>query len=77
MIIHSPSVIIYPLDYLPMANAAQMKMLDAFAADLARISQVQPQKISIAGMWHRKPPKEANGKPLHDFLEDVSDPYDL
>lgn len=77
MIIQSASVIMYPLNYLPVANIAQMKMLDAFAADLTRISEVQSQKISIADEWHRKLPKEANGKSLRDFLEDVSDPCDL
>ena len=48
MIIQSTGVIIYPLDYLPVANAAQMKILDAFTADLTRTSEFQIQKISIA-----------------------------
>jgi hypothetical protein len=72
-----PSVIIYPLHYLPVANTAQMRMLDAFAADLMRISKVQAKKISIADEWHHKPPREANGNSLHDYLKDVSDPYNL
>lgn len=67
----------YPHDYLPVANNAQMKILNAFTADLMRTSKVQAKKISIADEWYHKPPREANGKSLHGFLKDVSDPYYL
>ena len=75
LIIVKPTVIIYPLDYLPVADQEQQKMLEDIVQDVADYCEIKEVKeISFKDLWLESPPKEAAGKSLHDFLQDVSSP---
>ena len=69
-----PTVIIYPLDYLPVANEKQQEMLDEIVLDVENNCGIERKYISFKDLWLESPPKEAAGKSLHDFLQDVSSP---
>ena len=73
-IIIKPTVIVYPLDHLPVANEKQQEMLDEIVQDVERYCGVERKHISFKDLWLESPPKEAAGQSLHDFLQDVSSP---
>ncbi|KAK0511023.1 hypothetical protein JMJ35_006575 [Cladonia borealis] len=68
---HKPTVIIYPLDYLPVANEKQQKMLETIVKDVADYCKIDVKNISFRDLWLESPPKEAAGKSLHEFLQDA------
>ena len=74
LIFVQPTVIIYPLDYLPVANPEQQKMLESIMQDVAKQCEIPIKAISFKDSWLKSPPKDAAGKSLHDFLQDVSTP---
>ena len=74
LIFVQPTVIIYPLDYLPVANQKQQKMLKTIVQDVADHCEIKIKKISFKDLWLESPPKEAAGKSLDDFLQDVNSP---
>ncbi|KAI9733664.1 MAG: hypothetical protein M1834_003266 [Cirrosporium novae-zelandiae] len=63
--------IIYPLDYLPVGNPHQMKLIDSFVNDLESYLGTDAVKVSIASLWDKSPPSEAQGQPVRDYLQDV------
>ncbi len=67
-----PTVIIYPLDYLPVANQKQQEMLDTIVQDVAKCFQIPIKAISFKDLWLKSPPEDAAGKPLEVYLQDVS-----
>ncbi|KAF2874248.1 hypothetical protein BDV95DRAFT_666169 [Massariosphaeria phaeospora] len=56
--------IIYPADFLPVSNQAQMDFLNAFEADMESTHGVKKTVLSIKDLWKRKtpppPPPEAD-----------------
>ena len=74
LIFVKPTVIIYPLDYLPVANQKQQEMLETIMQDVAKHCEIPIKAISFEDLWLKSPPKEAAGKTLDDFLQDVSSP---
>ena len=71
-----PTVMIYPLDYLPVADQKQQEMLETIIQDVAKHCEVPIKSISFKELWLKSPPKDAGGKALDDFLRDVSSPPD-
>ncbi len=65
-----PSAILYPSDYLPIANTEQMILLDKFVDDLATHLEVTPQTISMAKKWAQTSPVEE--KNLEIYMQNVS-----
>ncbi len=74
LIFIKPTVIIYPLDYLPVANQKRQEMLETIIQDVAKHCEIPMKAISFKDLWLKSPPKDAAGKPLDDFLQDVSSP---
>lgn len=68
---HKPPVIVYPLDYFPVDNKAQMQLVDAFLADLAKILNAVIRKVSIASLWDETRPDEASQQNVQDYLQDT------
>ncbi|TGO08218.1 hypothetical protein BTUL_0220g00080 [Botrytis tulipae] len=65
----APSTIIYPLDYFPTSNKAQMDLIDSFVRDLEVFFGVRKIEISLAEMWRDDFPKSAENIELSDYLE--------
>jgi len=53
-------------------NQAQIKIINAFVADLESSLGVTQEKISFDEAWDANPPKEANGQSLQEYMKDVS-----
>ncbi|KAK3935820.1 amidase signature domain-containing protein [Diplogelasinospora grovesii] len=67
-----PISLIYPVDFFPVANAEQMKLIDAFIVDMEATFGVKVEKVSIADTWQASPPTEANHAPIKEYLKDVA-----
>ncbi|TGO51362.1 hypothetical protein BOTNAR_0359g00120 [Botryotinia narcissicola] len=65
----APTTILYPLDYLPTSNKAQMDFIDSFVRDLEGFLGVRKTEISLAEMWRNSSPKSAENIELSDYLE--------
>ena len=67
----SPQVhaILYPKDFLPTENEAQMAAIDSFVGDLESSLGLKRTEISISDSWLESGPE--NTKPLHSYLEFV------
>ena len=74
LIFIKPTVIIYPLDYLPVANQKQQEMLETIIQDVAKHCEIPIKAVSFRNLWLKSPPEDAAGKTLDDFLQDVSSP---
>ena len=66
-----PYTVVYPLDYFPVANRVQMKLIDVFLSNLAKTLDAQIRKVSIASLWEMSLPAEAGAQNVHDYLEDT------
>ena len=66
---HLPWRIIYPIDYLPVGNNDQMRVLDSFVEDLATYLDVVTERISISAQWEATAPvRERN---LKTYMQNV------
>lgn len=63
-------MIIYPLDYLPTAVPAQMKLIDDFVEDLATCFGCSITNISLRDVWRAFPPHGAD-RDIEEYLKDV------
>lgn len=68
---YKPLVVIYPRDYLPVDNEVQMRLIDAFLADLAKSLNAIICKVSIASLWDETRPDEAGNMGVQDYLQDT------
>ena len=66
-----PTRVIYPLDYLRVADAKQHQLLEAIMFDVAEFCQVQVDGVSFRGLWDRSPPPDAAGKSLKEYMQSV------
>jgi hypothetical protein len=71
-VIQSPKRILYPRNFLPVANTEQQAMIDAFTAVLEDDLSVHAEKIDIKELWKAHTPEAASGKSLDEFLSKVS-----
>lgn len=67
-----PWAILWPQDFLPVGNAEQMRAIGDFTKDLAKQLRIEPETVSVAGLWDKNKPSEAKGQPLHEYLANVS-----
>lgn len=65
----SGTKILYPLDYLPTSNAAQMKLIDSFVEDLEHVRGTKRTPISLAELWQKSPPDSMVDKDLSEYLK--------
>jgi len=65
--------ILWPTDFLPVANAEQMRALGDFATDLSKYLGVEPQTLNLADTWDKSTPTEAHGKAMHQYLENAQE----
>ena len=49
-------------------------MLETIMQDVAKHCEIPIKAISFKDLWLKSPPKDAAGKSLHDFLQDVRSP---
>lgn len=66
-----PKRIIYPLDFASVFEGNQA-LTDKFVATLEHFLGVQADKISLSEIWNSKPPVEANGQGLEEYMRQVS-----
>ncbi len=67
-----PTVIILPIDFLPVKNPYQQTILEDITKDIAVVYQIPTRKVSFKDLWRTDPPKAAEGKSLEAYLENVS-----
>jgi hypothetical protein len=70
--IQFPKRILYPSNFLPVANSEQQTIIDAFTTVLEDYLAVQSEKIDIKELWKANTPEAAGGKSLEEFLSKVS-----
>ena len=66
-----PSKILYPLDFFPYSDRKHQAMVDEFVGVLERFLGAKRMEFSIAERWEKCPPREAEGKPLKQYLAKV------
>ncbi|KAJ4305626.1 hypothetical protein N0V90_001157 [Kalmusia sp. IMI 367209] len=64
-----PRRILYPTDFFPHEDASQQAMVNEFMRILEDFLDVKHTRITIADEWRKKPPKEAFGMQLEQFLD--------
>ncbi|KAI1121395.1 putative amidase [Nemania abortiva] len=64
-----PKEILYPTDFFPMANSEQQELVERFVSDLESYLGVPVTRMSIADRWEKRPPVEAAGKTIQEFIE--------
>ncbi len=64
-----PRCILYPTDFFPHEDASQQAMVDEFVKRLEDFLGVKRTPITITNEWRTKPPKEAHGMQLEQFLD--------
>ncbi|KAK8045570.1 Amidase signature domain protein [Apiospora rasikravindrae] len=62
--------VIYPLDFFPVPNQAQMAVLEKFLNDMTTLLPAQLNHVSIADTWRMSPP-EGVSEALSDYLRNV------
>ncbi|CAI6341125.1 unnamed protein product [Periconia digitata] len=66
-----PTVIIYPTDYLPVANREQQTMIDQLIDDVAEAFSIPVKAVSFKQKWQESPPKDVEGESLEAYLHNV------
>jgi hypothetical protein len=66
-----PKRIIYPLDFASIFEESQA-LTDKFVATLENFLGIQADKISLSDIWDSKPPSEANGQSLEEYMRQVN-----
>ncbi|MCJ1248407.1 hypothetical protein MMC30_005624 [Trapelia coarctata] len=62
--------ILYPLDYLPTSNKAQMRIIDGFVENLESVLGVSKTELRLKDVWAKAPPDGAD-KDMSEYLEKV------
>ena len=70
-----PKSIIYPQDF-PATSSEDKKATSDFVHAVETSLSLKSKSLSLAKTWAQKPPKEANGASLADYLKDVR-PFSL
>lgn len=66
-----PKRIIYPLDLASIFEEIQI-LTDKFVATLEHFLGIQADKVSLSEIWDSKPPSEADGQSLEEYMKQVS-----
>lgn len=67
--------VIWPTDFLPLANAHQSRLLRQTALSLASFLHTIIEDIDMAQRWNNTVPKTADHQSLHSFLGNVCGPF--
>ncbi|KAH8588673.1 amidase signature domain-containing protein [Bisporella sp. PMI_857] len=68
-----PAAIVYPIEYMELiTNGDQRKIIDEFTANLEKSIGVKHEKVSFNEVWNAKPPEEAKGESLQEYMKDAS-----
>ena len=71
-VIQLPYSVVYPSDYISkIYSHDQLKIIDAFVADLEASLNVKREVMSFDDLWRASPPVAARGAGLQDFMQDV------
>ncbi|GAB1319268.1 hypothetical protein MFIFM68171_09478 [Madurella fahalii] len=62
-----PRRILYPTDFFPQGDSAQQHLIDRFIGLLEEFLGVEKTSFSLAEIWKKNPPVEANGKSFEDY----------
>jgi hypothetical protein len=66
-----PKRIVYPLDFASVFEGNQA-LTDKFVATLEDFLGIQADKTGLSEIWDSKPPSEAKGQSLEDYMRQVS-----
>ena len=66
----SKITLLYPLDYLPTANKAQMRLIDSFVSNLEVVLGVKKTLFSLKNAWAADPPTGADSD-MAEYLATV------
>lgn len=66
-----PKRIIYPSDFVSISDGNQA-LRDKFVATLERFLGIQADKVSLSEIWDSRPPDEADGQSLEEYMRQVS-----
>lgn len=66
-----PKRIIYPVDLASIFEETQT-LTDKFVATLEHFLGIQADKVSLSDIWDSKPPSEADGQSLEEYMRQVS-----
>jgi hypothetical protein len=69
-----PVSIIFPSDFWPVSNKAQMDLVDRFVEDLESSHGVKKTQLLIKDLWKETAPSEADNGDVEHYLKDVSMP---
>lgn len=64
----SPVKILYPLDYLPTPNAAQISLIGRFVKGLELSLGVSRTEISLAELWKQDLPDDPEDSDIVEYL---------
>lgn len=62
---------LYPLDYLPTKNGAQMEVIEFFVKGLERLLGVKRKHIELKKMWAECPPEGVTERDVSVYLGTV------
>jgi hypothetical protein len=68
-----PKTILYPKDYLPMTNAAQIAVIESFIRDLEVELGVKRTEVSVAEEWKKSRPVDVKEDGVAEYLKEVRD----
>lgn len=63
-----PRAILHPVDFLPLENEQQMRVVDLFLEHASKALKCPVHRFCISDAWDADPPREAKGLKLQDFL---------
>ena len=55
-----------------LTNQDQLKLVDIFVMDLESALNTKHKRLSFNALWEAKPPAEACGQTLQEYMRDVS-----
>lgn len=70
-----PQRLVYPVDFEAFLSEKQKSLMGDFIAALEKLLKVKAEKISIAAIWAKNPPREAKKDTLDQYLGNVSTGY--
>jgi hypothetical protein len=66
-----PRKLVYLTDNMPMDDTPQKQAVIGVARDLEAYLRIEAKSVSLEELWNAKPPEDAKGEELYDFLHEV------
>lgn len=67
----NPNSILYPVDWFPMKNAGQQRMVELFLDILSESTGLEVQKLSLESEWAKTGLEDLRGTTLEEYLDKV------